>query len=41
MTARSRGRRLVTPIAMTIAAPAAALAPLSPAHAAYGPDQPV
>ncbi|KAA9377648.1 hypothetical protein F5972_18730 [Microbispora cellulosiformans] len=41
MTARSRGRRLTTSIAMAIAALAAALAPLSPAHAAYGPDQPV
>ncbi|MGI5156526.1 hypothetical protein [Microbispora sp. CA-102843] len=41
MTARSRGRRLTTSIAIAIASMAAALLPLSPAHAAYGSDQPV
>ncbi|TQS13634.1 hypothetical protein [Microbispora hainanensis] len=41
MIARSRGRRLTTSIAMAIAATAAALLPLSPAHAAYSADQPV
>ncbi|WP_182905893.1 hypothetical protein [Microbispora sp. H13382] len=41
MTARSTGRRLTASFAMAIGAIAAALLPLSPAHAAYGPDQPV
>lgn len=39
--ARSRGRRLTTSIAAAAAALAAALLPLTPAHAAYGADQPV
>ncbi|WP_043622546.1 hypothetical protein [Nonomuraea candida] len=41
MAARSRAGRLTRSIAIAIAAIAAALLPLSPAHAAYGPDQPV
>jgi hypothetical protein len=41
LTTRSTRRRWTTPIGIAIAALAAALLPITPAHAAYGPDQPV
>ncbi|GII81857.1 hypothetical protein Sru01_68390 [Sphaerisporangium rufum] len=41
MTERSWGRRLVTSLALAVAALAAAVLPIAPAHAAYSADQPV
>jgi hypothetical protein len=41
LTERSWGRRLATSIALAITALAATLLPVTPAHAAYGPDQQV
>jgi len=41
VTTRSRGRRLAASVALAGGAIATALLPTTPAHAAYGPDQPV